>query len=682
MVPFMTKREDDIPQREKIKNRLRVVRNVVKDRYHATEYKIASVKTRISDYQDLKRREKESILTESEIEEKIREIKDFNLKNVDLYPFDDGCPCVSIVVLNRDGLEHLRRLFLNFEENIQYPHYEIIVVDNASRDGSLAYLEELKNTLPLRIIKNKENQSFSQANNQAVQTAEGEYILLLNNDVEPLFGWLNHMMQVALQSPQEIGAVGAKLIYPYTANSTHNKTKSFTIQHAGIAFKHEGDHIKPYNRGNGQKPFHPSVNTQQPRAAVTAATLLLEKNKYQEVGGLDEQYHYGYEDVDLSLKLLKKGYQNIYTPQATLLHYEFGTIENNWRILVKRRRLKNLKLFSQKWDKWLYKEFLKDKLNSELVFSEKPLQVAFAVTEYGPDASAGDYFTAYELGQGLKIFDWEIKFLPRFGPENWYDVGEDVDILIAMIDVFDPRMIINANSYLIKVAWLRNWFDRWMRNPGFMEYDMLFTASNRAIEYIHEQSGKMPLLMPIATNLERFNPDISSKVEYECDYCFTGSYWDDPRDIMEMLDPESLPFEFKLYGKNWEHVDKFKKFYQGFLNYSSIPQVYASTKIVVDDANRATKKCGAVNSRVFDALASGALVITNGRIGAEETFQGKLPSFSSKDELNHLINYYLTHEDERKKKTIELQEFVVENHTYLNRAQTFKSSLESISKKH
>ena len=106
-----------------------------------------------------------------------------------------------------------------------------------------------------------------------------------------------------------------------------------------------------------------------------------------------------------------------------------------------------------------------------------------------------------------------------------------------------------------------------------------------------------------------------------------------------MLEPDKLPYTFKLYGKNWDEIPKFKEYLKGFVNYTKLPQIYASTKIVVDDANMATKYFGAVNSRVFDALACGTLVITNGVIGADETFNGKLPVFSSKKELNDLITY-------------------------------------------
>ena len=317
-----------------------------------------------------------------------------------------------------------------------------------------------------------------------------------------------------------------------------------------------------------------------------------------------------------------------------------------------------------------------DKIKDKKPFDpNKPLKIAFAVTEAGKEASAGDYFTALELGEGLKKFSWETSFKPRNGQGYWYEVDGNVDVLISMLDNFDPRRIRSPNKNLIKIAWPRNWFDRWVSNPGFKDYDMIFVPSKIASTYINERSDKNPILFPIATNPKRFNENITPKKEYICDYCFTGSYWNDPREIMEMLEPEKIPYEFKLFGKNWEKIDKFKKYYQGFITYSNMPKVYASTKIVIDDANKATKKYGAVNSRVFDALACGTLVLTNGKKGAADTFNDKLPVFTTKIELNDLIEHYLSNEDERIAKVKELQKFVLQNHTYYNRADTLKEKL-------
>jgi glycosyltransferase involved in cell wall biosynthesis len=313
-------------------------------------------------------------------------------------------------------------------------------------------------------------------------------------------------------------------------------------------------------------------------------------------------------------------------------------------------------------------------------FPEKPLKITFIVTEMGLNAAAGDYFTALELGEALKELGFEIEFLAR-NPRDYYYVGEDVDFIISMLHDFDPRKIISSNKSLVKIAWARNWFDGWVKQPYFQDFDIVFASSKVGCEFINDKNGKETVLLPIATNPSRFNDNISQRDEYLCDYCFTGSYWNDPRDIIEMLDPDDIPFDFKLFGKNWDKISKFKKYNNGFITYFNLPEVYASTKIVIDDANRVTKNFGAVNSRVYDALACGALVFTNGEIGAEETFSGKLPIFKSKDDLKDLITYYLNNEDKRLSKVKELQKYVLENHTYKNRANRLKEVIgEHISK--
>ncbi len=654
---------------------LRNLRNSYKDYRILTRYKINRWRNR-----DQNRKVEEPVieLSEEEVEERYQSILNKNRTLINLKEFKSDAPLVSIIILNRNGLSHLEKLFRNFQENIEYPNYEIIVVDNASTDDSVNFLKQLPH--PVKVIQNTKNRSFSEANNQAAGISKGEFVLLLNNDVEPTYGWLNQMMQAALKSG-DIGAVGAKLIYPYQEGHPH----SFKIQHTGIAFREEDGFIKPYNLGEGREPFEiddsrnpfgPDESGEQVRAGVTAAAMLVRKEVYWEAGGLDEGYNFGYEDVDFCLKLYRKGYKCIYCPEALLFHHEFGTQKYDENHEIKKRRTKNRELLRQNWGKWLRKQFLYDKLNSQRVFSEHPLKVAMAVTEAGEDASAGDYFTASELAECLKDFGWEVTFQIRRGPGNWYQVEDDVDVLISFLEAYDPGKIMCGNGSLIKVAWARNWFERWVNNPSIKKYDLIFASSLTAGNYIREKTGMETFLLPIATNPYRFNDSVKPREEFQSDYTFTGSYWDDPRDIIDMLDPDSMPYSFKLYGKNWEAFDKFKNYYQGFLNYSKLPEVYASTKIVIDDVNRGAKNFGAVNSRVYDALASGALVITNGAVGAEETFNGQLPVWRSKEELNSLLEFYLNHEDARKEKVKQLQDFILKNHVYENRARTFKEILE------
>jgi len=657
------------------KNHLRYIKNSFNDNLESIKYDLTIFKSKILKHPNLgshRKNIKTIIMTEREKKEKYEEIIKKNKLNMDLHHFEDYSPLISIIISYRNDLKGLKRLLKNFEENIKYPSYEIIVVDNTSSDDLIVFLEHLKKSLPLKMIKSVEKCSYSKNINIGVNNANGEYILLLNNNVEPTYGWLNQMVNTALKS-DDVGAVGAKLVYRECFDSVYNKNNSFKIESIGITFKKDLEgFIEPYNIGRGLEPFEIKINSEELRLAVSGAALLVQKEKYLQVKGLDEGYDEGYEDVDLCLKLYKMGYNNIYCPNAIIFYYDY--IEEKGDI-IKTKKIKNRKLFNQKWDYYLPKQFLMDKLNDGKLFSVKPLKIAFAVTETGEKSITGDYFTAFELGESLKKFGWQIIFVTKTGSGYWYEIDQDVDVLISLLDVYDPRRIRCLNKSLIKIAWPRNWFDRWVSHPGFLFYDLIFAPSKPALEYINKKSNKKSFLLPIATNTAKFNGRVTQKKEYLCDYCFTGSYWNYPREIIDMLEPEEIPYTFKLFGKNWDKIDKFKKYNQGFINYSKLPEIYKSTKIVIDDANCATKKYGAVNSRVFDALACGALIITNGEIGAKETFNGKLPVFRSKKELSYLIGYYLSNDNERSAKIKELQKFVLDNHTYINRAKTLKGKL-------
>ena len=578
-------------------------------------------------------------------------------------------PLVSIIILTRNGEEYIKTLFKYLKQNTLYPNMEIIVVDNASIDNTVKFLENNSYDFNIKIIKNKENKSFSVANNEAVKIANGELLLFLNNDIAPTKGWLCELVKEYLDNPN-LGSAGSKLIYP----NKKGFSNSCKIQHVGIAFRYEGDFYRPYNLGNGEDIN--KFNSKEKRAALTAACLLVEKKKFLEVEGFDENYIYGYEDVDLGLKLLKAGYENIYVPGSILYHYEFGTQSKDVNEKVKKRRLNNIKHFQKKWHIFIKKRYWKEKIeNKEFLFSFKPLHIAFAVSNKGDNIAEGDYFTALELATEFKKFGWEVSFLSRKHGE-WYKLGENIDILVTLIDSYDVRKI-NLSKKVITIAWARNWFDRWIKNKGFKDYDFIFASSKIACEYIKKHSNKEAILFPIATNEKRFSAKIEDK-NYECDYCFTGSYWNDKRDIIENLNPSNIPFKFHIYGKNWEKFDKFKPYFKGFVNYEKIPKVYSNTKIVIDDANRVTKPFGSVNSRVFDALMSGVLVITNGKLGSLELFDGKLPYYETAQELEKLLNLYLSNEELRKEKIKELQDIVLNNHTYFHRAKFLKTFLEDL----
>ncbi|MDL2270401.1 glycosyltransferase, partial [Methanobrevibacter sp. OttesenSCG-928-I08] len=293
-------------------------------------------------------------------------------------------PLVSIIVLNRNGSKHLKRLFKDFDVKAHYNHYEIIVVDNDSSDDSIDVLKGLSKILPITIIENKENVSFSKGNNDAAKIANGDYLLLLNNDIEPTYGWLNEMMGTML-SNKNVGAVGAKLVFPYEYNRKH-KVKSFSIQHAGVKF-HEANNpyvYSPYHENMFfNQIFDKKVNETKECISNTAAALLIPKKIYFELDGLDEDYFYGYEDIDFAFKLFINNYKSIYCASAMLFHHESATRLKDEK--AEKINFKNIMRFKNKWNDVLFKNFLKNKIKHEKFFTNKKLAITIFSEDYNTE---------------------------------------------------------------------------------------------------------------------------------------------------------------------------------------------------------------------------------------------------------------------------------------------------------
>lgn len=570
-------------------------------------------------------------------------------------------PGISIIVLNRDGAAFLRDLFESFLAHVRYQPVEFLIVDHASQDDSRALIASYQDRLPLQLFALEQNYSFAHSNNYAAKRARYDYLLFLNNDIiftaEPLL----EPLSAALLDPQ-IGLAGATLYYP-----PDHAEQPGRVQHAGIQFRRDDQYhfFRPYNLQQAWPKEAGQTLYFSP--AVTAALVLCRKTEFLELGGFAEAYDYGYEDVDLCLSYrLQLGKHSALLSASTVQHNESASQKTERREALRERRLNNIAAFKQRYGYALKRAVREDQLSGRQFWSQEGLVVAFAVTEMNEKTGAGDYFTALELGAALQEeFAWEVRFLAlKNNPEDPYCLT-GVDVLIVMVDNYDVRQIYQNRPELLRVAWMRNWFEQWAERDWFDAFDVFLCSSRKAADFIRDEHGKAAQVLRIACNHKRFYPD--PKVEKSVDYCFTGSYWNVRRDI-QMLDPRKLDYSFAVYGQRWEKYGPFRPYCKGFLPYAELPAVYRSARLLLDDANHVTKQWGSVNSRVFDALACGTLVISNGEAGAEEVFAGKLPTYANREELEQQLHRYLQQADEREALSRELQQQVLQDHTYSHRA--------------
>lgn len=221
-------------------------------------------------------------------------------------------PKVSLVIPTRDRLELLRTCVESVLERTRYPDFEILVIDNQSREPeTLAYLAGLERDGRARVLRYDAPFNYSAINNWAVSQCDGEIIGLLNNDLEAIApDWLEEMVSQARRS--EIGAVGAMLYYP-----------DERIQHAGVFLGVGGVANHAYVGQPRGYPGHGGrAKVVQNISAVTAACLLVRRSVYREVGGLDESLQVAFNDVDFCLRVREAGYRNLWTPFAELYHHE------------------------------------------------------------------------------------------------------------------------------------------------------------------------------------------------------------------------------------------------------------------------------------------------------------------------------------------------------------------------
>ncbi len=243
----------------------------------------------------------------------------------------EGEPLVSILIPNKDHTADLEKCLSSIYEKTQWKKFEVIVIENNSTEPeTFDYYEKAPARYPgLRVVKwPGKGFNFSAINNFGRQSAQGEYLLLLNNDVEILNGdWLTELLRPCAH---EGGAAicGAMLYYP-----------DDTIQHAGVVTGLGGyaGHSHKY-RPRGGSGYLFRAATVQDFSAVTGACLLVKTSVYDEVGGLDEGFAVAFNDVDFCLRVRDAGYRIAWTPYAQLYHYESKSRGGDEKDPVKARR--------------------------------------------------------------------------------------------------------------------------------------------------------------------------------------------------------------------------------------------------------------------------------------------------------------------------------------------------------
>lgn len=252
-------------------------------------------------------------------------------------------PLVSVIVPTRNGLHLLRRAVGGLLERTHWPHLELLIVDNGSDDPAcLAWLAQVSEDPRVRVLHDPRPFNFAVLNNAAVAQARGEVLALVNNDVDMLSpDWLHEMVSLALQPG--VGAVGARLWY-----------EDFTLQHGGVLLG-IGEVAAHAMKGLPRGEAGPAARALrlQGYMAVTAACLVVRREHWQRVGGMDETLAVAFNDIDLCLKLAAAGLRNLWSPHAELLHFESVSRGRDHDPVKKVRYRAEAEVMLGRWRAWI-----------------------------------------------------------------------------------------------------------------------------------------------------------------------------------------------------------------------------------------------------------------------------------------------------------------------------------------
>lgn len=337
---------------------------------------------------------------------------------------------IIIPLFNRADLT--RNCWSSIIERTGDIRYEVIFVDNASTDETPLFLEAIKGNEnpPVTVLTNEKNEGFARACNQGVEAARSEVVVLLNNDTVVHENWLAPLLEELATHP-ETGVVGSRLLYP-----------DGTIQHAGVCIDRK--HI----------PFHPFVGAafDDPRVCerrtfriVTGACMALRKAEFTDLGGFDEGYINGHEDVDLCLRYDQSGKHSVYRPDSVVTHFESqsdGRMDhcqpNTHRTL---RRWHN---------RLMQDDFNYDFIESERQHAQSPLSIAIktpTINKRAELSSTGVKAEAIARNLSRMGHNVEIHANPDWGLD---DRKQDVTIVLPGMQPYLPK------PYSRTVLWLSN----------------------------------------------------------------------------------------------------------------------------------------------------------------------------------------------------------------------------------
>lgn len=387
-------------------------------------------------------------------------------------------PVVSLVILNRNGESVLATFLESWARHNSSVPAEIIVVDHASTDGSRAMLRRWESRLDLKVLALDHNGSFSESSNLGARHARGEYLLFMNNDIVWLQDALPRMLE-SLQQP-EVGVVGLKLL-KVVGESEYALQAATEVQHLGVRFKLNGCGYWPYETSpsawRDEAEYAP-----QTVPAVTGAALLCRKSDFEGAGGFDPGYFYGFEDIELCLRLSQRLRKLVVCRNdVCALHHHGHTRLSGREMSLFDRVQRNSAVLEGHVGLWVKQAYWRSLVQGDGYMTSEALTIGIVVDatpgRNNDSPLAGDALgLAAQLDQALPKA--RVVFLPA--ERGWKNVA-GLHVLVVGTPDYDLRAMHNARPDLLTVAWVRADAESWRTRPWWLDFGGYLACADTAL---------------------------------------------------------------------------------------------------------------------------------------------------------------------------------------------------------
>ena len=372
-------------------------------------------------------------------------------------------PVVSVIVLNRNGASPLQELLESWYQHNTLP-VEWIVVDHASTDNSLTLLQEWAERIPLRIIALDFNNSFSASCNLAAQQANSSYLLFLNNDIVWLQDALPAMLNTLLIE-SSVGLVGLKLI-------TRDEGWIEETQHLGIRFALHGNQYWPYEVSPLTDQYC-LTHSPESHTGVTGAVMLCRKKDFDHIHGFDERYFYGFEDVDLSLRMIRDLDKTcLCRNDLVALHRHGYTRLTGRERKVFDRQTYNAAVLEKNWGLWLKQIIRQKKFSHDQVWLKRDMICVVLLDDPSTEQGQQQFQHAAQLIKTLNTLDPELTWQLVLVYEDLTKL-QQADCLFVFSDRADIRQLtlLPVDSLKVAVYDASPRYLLWQQQPWWQSFD-------------------------------------------------------------------------------------------------------------------------------------------------------------------------------------------------------------------